>query len=82
MKRGGHSHEDVIRAFARRCYFTCRVCGRPCVAGTSDNHRFDCCGVIVAHVMGRDLTPVVIEDPMRAGYLTGPSQTTPRRWSR
>lgn len=70
---------EVAQAFARPCYFTCRECGRPCRAGSSDNHRFDCCGVIVAHVMGRNLTPRVVETPTLAGYLTGPSHTTPRR---
>lgn len=67
-----------------RCPFGCSSCGRSCRAAQRQTHRFDCCGQIAAHV------PTVLRpgtsraertwtnhtDPMRAGYLTGPSQTT------
>jgi hypothetical protein len=58
------------------------VCGRSCSAAQPYNHRFDCCGQIAAHVT-EGVKPKSGEriwlnftNPMRAGYLTGPSQTT------
>jgi hypothetical protein len=69
---------EVTAAFNRPCHFTCRTCGRACRAGCSYSHRFDCCGVVVAHVMGPDLVPRLISDPIGAGYLTGMSTTTAR----
>lgn len=77
-RRRGHTHEEVAKAYNRRCHFTCRECATPCTAGRSDNHRFDCCGVVVAHVMGANLTTRIIDNPMSAGYLTGPSTTHPK----
>lgn len=65
-----------------RCGQRCPVCHRLCRAAQPYNHRFDCCGQIHAHITGlhrdgerwwRD-----IDQPMQAGYLTGPSQTTRR----
>ena len=69
------ARDDVVRAFSRRCHFTCRACGRPCTAALSYNHRFDCCGTVVAHVMGPGLTLQLITEPIRAGYLAGTTST-------
>lgn len=62
-----------------RCYLTCTECGRPC-HGTvfgRQTHRFDCCGVIRAHVPSRDQV-TWLRSGMEGGYLTGVSQTQPR----
>lgn len=75
MARKLPTHEEVTRAYNRPCHFTCRSCARPCSYEHSHNHAFDCCGEIVAHVMGPSLTPQIITNPMQAGYLTGPSKT-------
>lgn len=69
---------------SERCPYGCSTCGRRCTASQPYNHRFDCCGDIRAHVIEgvrttRGKTPekrwVNVINPMRAGYLTGPSQT-------
>ena len=57
-----------------RCPFTCATCSRRCRAAQPFNHRFDCHGVIHAHVYGRGGWQLVAQ-PMSAGYLTGPSKT-------
>lgn len=69
---------------AERCPFSCAACGRSCKAGQRQSHRFDCCGAIAAHVptvlrpgtKNAEKTWTNFTDPMRSGYLTGPSQTT------
>lgn len=67
---------------AERCYLSCTECGRPCngTAFGRQTHRFDCCGVIVAHVPAkvRGGDDVWVRRLREAGYLTGLSQTTPR----
>ena len=63
---------------ADRCPFTCRTCGRDCTAAAPLSHRFDCCGHVEAHDKVRAGKSVVwtrFTNPMRAGYLTGPSTT-------
>jgi hypothetical protein len=75
----------------RACTLSCAVCGRLC-NGTrfgDQTHRFDCCGVVAAHVpvarrgrYGPRLPETVwqrIDNPMAHGYLTGPATSTPRR---
>ena len=62
------------------CRLGCTACGRPCNGAALGRvtHRFDCCGLIRAHVPGRDgSTWADVAEPMRAGYLTGPSRTSP-----
>lgn len=61
------------------CPFTCLTCKRACRAGAALSHRFDCCGVIEAHDRvrrGKVLSWTRFTNPIRAGYLTGPSTTT------
>lgn len=61
-----------------RCYLTCTVCGRAC-HGTvfgRQTHRFDCCGVIRAHVPHRDGLGW-FRSGVEDGYLTGLSTTVP-----
>lgn len=65
--------DETRLAFNRRCHFTCRTCGRACRAGLSYNHRMDCCGTVVAHVMDGNLAARLISDPISAGYLVGVS---------
>jgi hypothetical protein len=68
-----------------RCPFGCPSCGRSCKAGQRQSHRFDCCGQIAAHVPTvRNAGTAKAEPtwsnfihPMQAGYLTGPSMTSP-----
>lgn len=69
------THEEVTRAYNTPCHFTCRTCSKACTFPAGYGHSFDCCGVIVAHVMGPGLTRQIINNPMQAGYLTGPSKT-------
>lgn len=69
------THEQVTKAFNRPCHFTCRTCTRRCTAGSSHNHRFDCCGVVVAHVMGPNLTPQIVTNATAAGFLVGTAST-------
>lgn len=60
-----------------RCHLTCTACGRGC-HGTvfgRQTHRFDCCGIVRAHVPHRDGTSWY-RSGMEVGYLTGPSTTT------
>lgn len=65
------------------CPLACTACGRRC-NGTRwgrQNHRFDCCGVVAAHVTRQPRAKDddgwgLVLNPMRAGYLTGPSTTT------
>jgi hypothetical protein len=62
-----------------RCYLSCTECGRPC-NGTvfgRQTHRFDCCGIIRAHVPLRDGLSWVRRG-MESGYLTGLSTTKPQ----
>lgn len=69
---------------AERCPFSCPTCARNCKAAQRQSHRFDCCGEIAAHVptvrnagtKNAERTWTNVTDPMRSGYLTGPSQTT------
>jgi hypothetical protein len=72
-----------------RCDLSCEKCRRRCNDGPVDNctHRFDCCGVVVAHVpvvrrirLKGAVRPTVIwiRSTTEAGYLTGPSTTKPR----
>ena len=64
------------------CTLGCRACGRAC-KGTSFgrvSHRFDCCGVVDAHVPHQpkrndDDGWHVVADAIRAGYLVGLSTT-------
>ena len=72
MRKPRHTAEEIARAYGRHCQFGCRVCGRRCAARHSYNHRFDCCGVVEAHVL-IDLRPAVAGMP---AYATGPSHTT------
>lgn len=66
-----------------KCPFGCSTCSRRCTAAAPLSHRFDCCGTIHAHdvAVRRGARGKVetswrrITDPMRAGYLTGPSKT-------
>lgn len=62
---------------ADRCYLSCTVCGRGCRwSGRTygrQTHRFDCCGVMDAHVPSRDGATWFRSGP--PAYLTGPSQT-------
>ena len=63
-----------------RCPFFCRTCRRTCQAAAALSHRFDCCGAIEAHDkvrVGKATAWTRVTNPMRAGYLTGPSTTTP-----
>lgn len=62
-----------------RCYLGCTVCQRRCngTAWGRQTHRFDCCGVIEAHVPHSDRDGW-FRSGMSGGYLTGPSQTQPR----
>lgn len=79
MRRGLRTEEEVRRAFNRKCDHRCPTCERRCTAASGYSHRFDCCGVVVAHVMqdppNGDLYVGVIRNPNAAGYVTGPSQT-------
>ena len=63
------------------CYLSCETCGRSCRwSGRTygrQTHRFDCCGLIRAHVPYRDGV-TWSRNGMAGGYLTGPSQTTRR----
>lgn len=64
------------------CPLGCASCGRAC-NGTRwgrQSHRFDCCGVVAAHVPVKPLRKDdhgwrLVSDPMRRGYLTGPPTT-------
>ncbi|NGZ99667.1 hypothetical protein G5V59_02735 [Nocardioides sp. W3-2-3] len=67
-----------------KCPYGCSICGRACKAAQRQSHRFDCCGEIAAHVptirnagtSKAERTWLNVSNPMHAGYLTGPSQTT------
>lgn len=64
---------------SERCTLSCSVCGRRC-NGTvfgRQTHRFDCCGVIRAHVPRAD-GATWFASGMEAGYLTGLSRTQPK----
>ena len=65
-----------------KCPLGCRTCGRSCRAAQAQNHRFDCCGEIVAHVHFKDKHGYGWHRAgIAQGYLTGLTQTKRPAWA-
>lgn len=60
-----------------RCSLSCLTCLRRCKAAQKQNHRFDCCGEIEAHVIQAGPWRRV-RNATQAGYLVGLPQTRRR----
>jgi hypothetical protein len=71
-RRARPTRAEIAAAFNARCTFGCPSCSRACTFAGGYNHRFDCCGEVVAHVM-ENLVRRVSGVP---AYAVGVSTTT------
>lgn len=76
------TREQVNRAYRQRCHQRCQDCQRLCPTDHVYGHVMDCCGLRVVHELRAlrdgELDQVTITNPMRAGYMAGPTRTRPR----